>query len=84
MVVKWEITYGKANPRFLVTDLEAVEGWTARQVYRFYCARGDRENRIKEFKGDLEGERLSCSTFLANQCRLVLHGVARVRPWPLA
>jgi Transposase DDE domain group 1 len=75
-VVKWECTYGSANPRFVVTDLAAARGWTAHQVYRFYCARGDRENRIKEFKLDLFGGRLSCQTFLANQCRLLLHGAA--------
>ena len=76
VVVKWEITYGSPNPRFFVTDLAAAKGWTPRRVQRFYCARGDRENRIKEFKNDLEGDRLSCSTFLANQCRLLLHGAA--------
>lgn len=76
VVVKWEITYGSPNPRFFVTDLDEADGWTAHRVHRFYCARGDRENRIKEFKLDLEGDRLSCSTFLANQFRLILHGAA--------
>jgi hypothetical protein len=75
-VVKWECTRGTPNPRFVVTDLDAAQGWTPASVYRFYCARGDRENRIKEFKLDLAGDRLSCSTFLANQFRLVLHGAA--------
>jgi hypothetical protein len=75
-VVKWESTLGTPNPRFVVTDLAAASGWTAHAVYRFYCARGDRENRIKEFKLDLEGDRLSCSTFLANQFRLILHAAA--------
>jgi hypothetical protein len=75
-VVKWESTLGSPNPRFVVTDLEAAKGWTAHGIYRFYCARGDRENRIKEFKLDLEGDRLSCSTFLANQFRLLLHAAA--------
>jgi hypothetical protein len=76
VVVKWETTRGSPNPRFVVTDLDAEKGWTPAAVYRFYCARGDRENRIKEFKLEMAGERLSCSTFLANQCRLVLHGAA--------
>jgi len=78
VVVKGETTYGTPNPRFVVTDLAASDGWRAHQVYRFYCARGDRENRIKEFKLDLEGDRLSCQTFLANQFRLLLHGAAYV------
>jgi hypothetical protein len=75
-IVKWEITYGSPNPRFLLTDLPADQGWTPHRVQRFYCARGDRENRIKEFKLDLDGGRLSCSTFLANQFRLLLHAAA--------
>lgn len=78
LIVKWETTWGKANPRFVVTDLTREAGWSAHQVYGFYCARGDRENRIKEFKLDMAGGRLSCQTFLANQCRLVLHGAAYV------
>lgn len=78
VVVKWEITYSSANPRFVVTDLAAADGWTPHAVYRFYCARGDRENRIKEFKLDMAGGRLSCMTFLANQFRLVLHAAAYV------
>jgi hypothetical protein len=76
VVAKAEVTYGKPNPRFVVTSLTPAAGWSARRVYQFYCARGDRENRIKEFKLDMAGDRLSCSTFLANQFRLVLHAAA--------
>lgn len=76
VVAKAEVTYGKPNPRFVVTSLRPEDGWTARRVYQFYCARGDRENRIKEFKLDMAGDRLSCSTFLANQFRLLLHAAA--------
>jgi hypothetical protein len=76
VVAKAEVTYGKPNPRFVVTSLAPAAGWSARQVYQFYCARGDRENRIKEFKLDMVGDRLSCSTFLANQFRLILHAAA--------
>jgi len=64
------------NPRFFVTDLATAAGWTPHAVHRFYCARGDRENRIKEFKLDMHGERLSCTSFLANQFRLLLHAAA--------
>lgn len=76
VVVKAERLYGKANSRFVVTDLQAEAGWTAAKVRRFYCQRGDRENRIKEFKLDMDGQRLSCQTFLANQFRLILHSAA--------
>lgn len=76
LVVKAEQTYGSANPRFVVTDLAAADGWTPHAVYQFYSARGDRENRIKEFKLDMSGGRLSCTTFLANQFRLILHAAA--------
>lgn len=76
LVVKAELTGCKENPRFVVTDLEEADGWTPYAVYRFYSARGDRENRIKEFKLGMDGGRLSCTCFLANQFRLVLHAAA--------
>jgi hypothetical protein len=75
-VVKWETTLGSPNPRFVITDLAAARGWTPYKVQRFYSARGDRENRIKEFKLEMAGDRLSCSSFLANQFRLLLHAAA--------
>jgi hypothetical protein len=76
VVMKWDTTLGSPNPRFVVTDLVAAPDWTPHRVYQFYCLRGDRENRIKEFKLEMAGDRLSGSTFLANQCRLVLHAAA--------
>lgn len=66
----------KLNPRFLVTSLPADAEWTAAQVQACYRERGDPENRIKEFKNDLEGDRLSCTRPSANQFRLVLHVAA--------
>jgi Transposase DDE domain group 1 len=77
VIVKAEVTLGKLNPRFVVTDLAAKEGWTPQAVYGLYCERGDApENRIKEFKGDLSADRLSCQQFRANQFRLILHVAA--------
>lgn len=76
VVAKAEVTFGKPNPRFVVTSLRPESGWSARTVYQFYCQRGDRENRIKEFKLDMAGDRLSCTSFLANQFRLILHAAA--------
>lgn len=84
-IVKAEVTQGKLNPRFVVTDLgvdpegEVAAGaaWGAAAVYEFYCGRGaNPENRIKEFTLDLKGDRLSCQAFLANQFRLLLHVAA--------
>lgn len=74
VVSKLEVLVGKDNPRFVVTTLEYVP---ARMVYEnAYCGRGDAENRIKDFKRALRGERLSCTTYVANALRLVLHGFA--------
>lgn len=72
VIAKVEVTQGKLNPRYVVTDL----GGTPEQVYDFYCERGDRENRIKELKLDLASGRTSCHRFLANQARLLLHTAA--------
>ena len=59
-----------ANPRFVVTSLDAGE-IDARTLYeRVYCARGDMENRIKECQLDLFADRTSAATMRANQLRL--------------
>lgn len=65
----------KDNPRFVVTNMRQSSKW----IYeRFYCARGDIENRIKELHHGLEIDRTSCSRFLANQFRLMLTSAAYV------
>jgi hypothetical protein len=58
----------KNNPRFVVTNLTTGP----QAVYEFYCQRGDVENRLKELHHGLEMDRTSCSTFLANQFRVLL------------
>jgi hypothetical protein len=74
VVVKAEHLGDKSNPRFVVTTLDHVP---ARLVYeRAYCGRGDAENRIKDFKNALCGDRLSCTTYVANAFRLLLHAFA--------
>lgn len=61
------------NPRFIVTNLDTE----ATELYdKFYCQRGEAENRIKEAQLDLFGTRASCHKFLANQFRLLLAALA--------
>jgi hypothetical protein len=74
VVAKVEHLGDKPNPRFVVTTLDHVP---ARMVYeRAYCGRGDAENRIKDFKNALASDRLSCTTYVANAFRLLLHAFA--------
>ena len=75
MIIKAEVTQGALNPRYVVTSLTDE---TSEEVYTLYCARGDRENRWKEFKIDLAAGRTSCTTFLANQARVLWHVAAYI------
>ena len=78
VVGKAEWTNDAANPRFVVTSLEAAE-CGARHLYeRVYCARGDMENRIKECQLDLFADRTSAATMRANQLRLWFASMAYV------
>jgi hypothetical protein len=74
VICKAETVHGKLNVRYVVTDRASKP----ESVYRFYCQRGDRENRIKEMKIDLASGRTSCHRFWANQFRLLLHTAASV------
>lgn len=58
----------KNNPRFVVTNLRHKP----ERVYEIYCDRGDPENRFKELKDDLSIDRTSCSSFMANQFRVLM------------
>lgn len=81
VVGKAEYTEGKANPRFVVTSLPrwGRHGWKAQRLYeRFYCARGDMENRIKEQQLHLFADRTSTSELRANQIRLWFSSLAYV------
>lgn len=65
----------KANPRFIVTNLTQ----SPKHIYRrIYCARGDAENRIKELKRCLAIDRTSCTSFVANQLRVLMTAAAYV------
>jgi hypothetical protein len=70
VIVKAEWTQGAANPRFIVTSLEATDGDGRRLYEDVYCARGEMENRIKECQTDLFADRTSTATMRANQLRL--------------
>ncbi len=59
----------KDNPRYVVTNMRG----SAQHIYEnVYCRRGDFENRLKELKNDLSMDRTSCSSFLANQFRVLM------------
>jgi hypothetical protein len=77
VVAKAEQIEGKANPRFVVTNLSA-EQWPAQALYEeLYCGRGEMENRIKE-QLSLFAPRVSAETMKANQMRMNLSGCAYV------
>jgi hypothetical protein len=65
----------KENPRFIVTNLKTTPKFIYEKVY---CARGDVENRIKELKLGLEIDRTSCTSFKANQLRVLMTAAAYV------
>jgi hypothetical protein len=63
------------NPRFLVTSFPAQQ-WSAQDLYeKFYCARGEMENRIKE-QMCLFADRLSTDEMKGNQLRLYFSALA--------
>ncbi len=79
VVYKAEVVHaaGKAprdNARFVITNLRHAP----ERVWEIYCQRGDSENRIKELKHDLQIDRTSCTSFLANQFRVLLTAAAYV------
>ena len=66
------------NPRFIVTNLPLEYG-TGQELYeKFYCARGDMENRIKEQQLWLFADRTSTELMRSNQLRLWFSSVAYV------
>ena len=59
----------------MVTNLKATPRHICEAVY---CARGDAENRLKQLKLGLEIDRTSCTSFLANQFRVLMTAAAYV------
>jgi hypothetical protein len=75
VIMRAEVSEHGANPRFVVTSLPE---FAPALLYHAYCARGQCENFIKDFKNALQADRLSCSTFAANFFRLLEHAAAYV------
>jgi hypothetical protein len=75
VVAKAEYLDKGENPRFVVTSLTA-EQWPAQELYeKFYCARGEMENRIKE-QMCLFADRLSTDEMKGNRLRLYFSALA--------
>ena len=73
VVYKAEAMEQGTNTRFLVSTRNDLE---PKNLYEFYVRRGESENWIKDFKLHIKADRLSCSRFVANQFRLLLHACA--------
>ena len=79
MIVKAEVVRfpdrpARDNDRYVVTNLTLKP----ERIYAIYRGRGDMENRIKELHHDLELDRTSCTSFKANQFRVLLTAAAYV------
>jgi hypothetical protein len=74
-VVRAEGKKPKDNPRFVVTNMRQSPRWLYEEVY---CHRGDLENRIKELHYGMEIGRTSCTSFWANQLRVLMTAAAYV------
>jgi hypothetical protein len=75
VIAKAEYLDKGENPRFIVTSLSS-DVWTAQDLYeKFYCARGEMENRIKE-QMCLFADRLSIDEMSGNQLRLYFSALA--------
>lgn len=79
VIIKAEVVHlpgrlPRDNVRFLVTNMRR----TPEGAWSLYCLRGDSENRIKELKAGVQLDRTSCSSFIANQLRVLFSAVAYV------
>lgn len=66
------------NPRFIVTNLPQDFAYGKELYEKYYCARGDMENRIKEQQLWLFAGRTSTELMRSNQLRLYFSSVAYV------
>ncbi len=78
VIGKAEILGGEENPRYNVTNLpresfagDAAGRFEPQSLYeKFYCARGEMENMIKQQQLDLGADRTSTAHLASNQLRL--------------
>jgi hypothetical protein len=75
VVVKAEANLHGTNRRFVVTNRRGAALYPE-ATYDEYIQRGESENRNKELKRGLAGDRLSDHRFVANYLRLYLHSAA--------
>src|SRR5262249_58226413 len=75
VVVKAEANAQATNRRFVTTNRAGARAYPE-ATYDEYAARGESENRNKEFKCGMAMDRLSDHRFLANYFRLYLHAAA--------
>lgn len=75
VIIKAECHVAGTNRRAVVTNRSGAM-IVPQGVYEDYVQRGESENRNKELKIDLCGERLSDHRFLANLFRLLMHSAA--------
>jgi hypothetical protein len=74
VVARIAVTELGVDVRYIVTSFQEA---SAKALYdTVYCGRGNAELYIKAYKLDLAGDRLSCTSAMANQFRLFLHGAA--------
>ena len=75
VVVKAEVNAQGTNRRFVTTNRPGAQAYPE-ATYDEYAARGESENRNKEFKCGVAMDRLSDHRFMANYFRLYLHAAA--------
>jgi hypothetical protein len=75
VIAKAECNHLGTNLRFVVTNRPGA-AVLPETCYDNYVLRGESENRNKEIKNGLAGDRLSCHRFCANYFRLQLHCAA--------
>lgn len=74
-IVKVEVTSEGTNRRVVLTN-RAGGAILPEATYDEYADRGESENRHKELKVELHGDRLSNVRFMANYFRLMMHSLA--------
>ncbi len=76
VVAKVGVNDQGTNVRYIVSNIHCIR--TKALYEKAYCARGSAELRIKEHKTYLKSDRMSCSSFKANQFRLFLHSAVYI------